>query len=440
MYIRHSERYYSGELTAPILTICIGGNHEASNHMQELPYGGWLAPNIYYMGYAGVVRFNGIRIMGLSGIYKEYNYLRGHFEFPPYTADTKHSVYHIRKIEEFRLTQLSGDVYICLSHDWPRGIYQHGDEEQLTRFKPFLHEDMVTGKLGSPVAQRLLAHLKPKYWFSAHLHCKFAAAFKHPLVNEDDHDKEQRVTNFLALDKCLPQRRFLQILRIPRRNTGKPHELLDDSEGNITQENNTQLEYDLEWLTILHLTNSLNNPKDTHKNIPDDDGDSDNLKRKKFTPTAAELKFISEKFNNDLRIPNNFVRTSEPFDGNAEDIERLPISEMKVYMNPQTTEFCTKLDIDDPTKLAALNSGETVYEYSTESDVMDNRDMNNTDPMGDDAKSKCKISNDHQSDNKRNLEVEDNIDSTPSGSNSNIALKKPKCEFNAADNQAEESA
>ena len=43
-------RYYSGEKKAPILTIVIGGNHEASNYMQELPYGGWLAPDIYYLG------------------------------------------------------------------------------------------------------------------------------------------------------------------------------------------------------------------------------------------------------------------------------------------------------------------------------------------------------------------------------------------------------
>lgn len=35
---------------APVLTIFIGGNHEASNYLQELPYGGWVAPNIYYMG------------------------------------------------------------------------------------------------------------------------------------------------------------------------------------------------------------------------------------------------------------------------------------------------------------------------------------------------------------------------------------------------------
>lgn len=34
-------RYYTGEKTAPLLTIFIAGNHEAGNHIWELPYGGW---------------------------------------------------------------------------------------------------------------------------------------------------------------------------------------------------------------------------------------------------------------------------------------------------------------------------------------------------------------------------------------------------------------
>ena len=50
VFISLFHRYYSGEKTAPILTIFIGGNHEASNYLCELPYGGWVCPNIYYMG------------------------------------------------------------------------------------------------------------------------------------------------------------------------------------------------------------------------------------------------------------------------------------------------------------------------------------------------------------------------------------------------------
>lgn len=49
-------KYYSGEKTAPVLTLFIGGNHEASGYLCELPNGGWVAPNIYYMGFANCIR------------------------------------------------------------------------------------------------------------------------------------------------------------------------------------------------------------------------------------------------------------------------------------------------------------------------------------------------------------------------------------------------
>lgn len=99
-------RYYSGELVAPVLTIFIGGNHEASNYLQELSYGGWVAPNIYYMGLASVVKVGSIRIAGLSGIYKGQDWLKGHFEKPPYSEQTLRSVYHVRNLEVFRLKQV----------------------------------------------------------------------------------------------------------------------------------------------------------------------------------------------------------------------------------------------------------------------------------------------------------------------------------------------
>ena len=63
-------RYYSGEKLAPVPTVFIGGNHEASNYLQELPYGGWVAPNIYFLGNTGVLRFGNLRIAGVSGIFK----------------------------------------------------------------------------------------------------------------------------------------------------------------------------------------------------------------------------------------------------------------------------------------------------------------------------------------------------------------------------------
>ena len=44
------------------------------NYLWELYYGGWVAPNIYYLGHAGVIKFGGIRIGGLSGIFNGGHY------------------------------------------------------------------------------------------------------------------------------------------------------------------------------------------------------------------------------------------------------------------------------------------------------------------------------------------------------------------------------
>lgn len=84
----------------------VGGNHEAANHLWELYYGGWAAPNILYMGAAGVVNFGGLRIAGLTGIYKANHYTCGHFETPPYDHGTVRSAYHVRDLEVYRLLKV----------------------------------------------------------------------------------------------------------------------------------------------------------------------------------------------------------------------------------------------------------------------------------------------------------------------------------------------
>lgn len=197
-------KYYTGEKQASVLTIFIGGNHEASNHLQELSYGGWVAPNIYYLGNAGVINFGGLRVGGISGIYKGHDYIKGHHEVPPYTEDSKRSIYHVRQLEVFRLKQISRSVDIFVSHDWPNGVTDHGDAHGLMRYKPFLREELEKGQLGNPATWDLLQKLRPRYWFSAHMHAKFAATIPHKGENAGE-------TKFLALDKCLPGKRFLQV-------------------------------------------------------------------------------------------------------------------------------------------------------------------------------------------------------------------------------------
>ncbi|GFR89836.1 lariat debranching enzyme [Elysia marginata] len=230
-------RYYNKEKVAPVLTVFIGGNHEASNYMQELPYGGWVAPNIYYMGYAGIIQVGGVRIGGISGIFKGHDFNKGHFERPPYGRDTVRSVYHIRNLEVFRLKQISAHTDIFISHDWPKGIYHNGDVENLLRRKPFFKQEIEESKLGAQPLADLLTHLQPTYWFAAHLHVKFAAHVEHKPSVGGVHGKS---TRFLALDKCLPRRNFLQVLEIPHK----------EKEG-------LKIKLDPEWLTILKKTDHL---------------------------------------------------------------------------------------------------------------------------------------------------------------------------------------
>ncbi|CAI8056500.1 Lariat debranching enzyme [Geodia barretti] len=275
-------KYYSGEKTAPVLTIFIGGNHEASNHLWELSYGGWVAPRIFYLGRAGVVRCGGLRIAGLSGIYKEGDYRKGTFERPSFSEGTKRSVYHVRSCDVFRLKQISGHVDIGLSHDWPLGIYHHGNKAQLLRKKPYFAEEMEAESLGSPAAMELLQHLSPDYWFSAHLHVKFAAVYHH----DDGDESGVRITKFLALDKCLPGRRYLQVLDIDTPSP-PPYKLC----------------YDAEWLAILRSTEHLMSYSRLLWLPPHPSTDS----RLSYTPTSEEVDEVKTLFHGNLVIPDNFT-------------------------------------------------------------------------------------------------------------------------------------
>ena len=78
--LKDFKKYWSGEKKAPVLTIFVGGNHEASNFLGSLFYGGWVAPNIYYMGAAGCVNVGGWRLVGASGIWHKRHYQLNHYE------------------------------------------------------------------------------------------------------------------------------------------------------------------------------------------------------------------------------------------------------------------------------------------------------------------------------------------------------------------------
>ena len=457
--------YYSGQRTAPYLTIFVGGNHEASNYLFELSYGGWVAPNIYYMGAANVVRIGPLRVAAMSGIWKGYNYRKPHNERLPYNESDMKSIYHVRELDVRKLLQIRTQVDIGVSHDWPKGVEWKGNWKQLFRFKKHFEEDARSGQLGSVAAQLVLDWLRPRWWFSAHLHCKYAAVVDHAkkeatqqsltsstmesaipakhedaidlegdeesvlvdasknadeidldldgdsgstpvqsngnvsmsanadeidLELEDDADglapvtpgqgldgvevplsKESGIqaptlstddaraalpdsfrrpaapepavhppgianpsTHFLALDKCLPGRHFLQLMDVP-------------SEVDVESMRPLKLEYDREWLAITRAF-ALNEPValgDPYATVP----------RAKSQAEYKDLidkqtSWIDDHSGAELVVPLNFEPVAPAYDGGNWNLPQY--SQVMEFPNPQTAQFCKMLQIPNPFEIS----------------------------------------------------------------------------------------
>jgi lariat debranching enzyme len=398
-------KYYSGEAKAPYLTIFIGGNHEASGHMRELYYGGWAAPNIYYLGAANVVRLGPLRIAGMSGIFKKFDYRKPHFEQLPFSSDELRSVYHVRELDVRKLLHIRSQVDVGLSHDWPQGIEWLGDHESLFRVKEYFRVEAEDGTLGSPPAKEVLDWLRPQYWFSGHMHVKYACiktfedfkdASKEEITtapgsaseaistkNEDeidldldddaefdeqptaDTDVEPSVsedlrsllpasfakpppkaitepvniprpavisnttTHFLALDKILPNRDFLQLLEITPSTTPTSPSVL---------ERPLQLSHDPEWLAITRAFAST----DPTNNFPAPTSPPSSLAAIDEARTWVDEHIIAA--NKLIISPDSFTHTAPLYDAAVGHVvPGMP----REYNNPQTVAFCEMLEIEN---------------------------------------------------------------------------------------------
>lgn len=374
-------KYYSGLKKAPILTICVGGNHEASSYLQELYYGGWIAPNIYYLGASGVVRYRGIRIAGISGIYKHNDYEMGRHEKPPYDHSTLRSVYHVRNVEVARLKvleriqkQLSNTkdnqpiVDIMISHDWPRGIERYGNTAELIRKKKFFQKEIADNSLGSPSNEELLKTLKPRWWFAAHLHVKFLATYRHQnlapnqvpsgqstegitpntsfialessdkacasVEEHDQPDLTDQMTQFLSLDKCLPRRHHIQVV-----NTAVENNIAVADEFQVSS---NSLKYDLEWLAILQKTHHWT--KCSRARFPEPNIDEIVVTNDDIESVRAALsQGVSGKNEDPTVIPSNFSITLQPHGSVGSDF---PLNQGKMIGNPQTDKLLNMLGMD----------------------------------------------------------------------------------------------
>lgn len=401
-------KYYLGKKVAPVLTIFIGGNHESLLYMHELQFGGWVAPNIYYLGEFGSVWFRGLKITGLSGIYNRDSFDKALTPSAPkytlpYNRETLATIYHVKPKNYLKLL-LSGKSDIILTHDWPHGVWEGGDVGQLLRHKPFFRRDIFSGKLGSPVAEEALHYLQPRYWFSLHLHTRFTASIKHIInpikrakvhpnkvtqtpqntdeiafdmdddfqnysgqnVDEEvsalastsnDSTDENRVlssaeqlrpkrkcsleggnkeTFFLALDKCLPKKRFLEHMSI-------------DVEASHPSHASKLLFYDRRALAIQKIVLEFTTSTQYNNLRPHNFTNRDALYNL-LEELSEEVDREEEKIDIDLEIPCNFSHIAPTIDEEEQILQYWP--------NPQTRELCKKIGIEEPEVIRSDESSE----------------------------------------------------------------------------------
>ncbi|EPY53446.1 RNA lariat debranching enzyme Dbr1 [Schizosaccharomyces cryophilus OY26] len=371
-------KYYSQEKVAPILTIFVGGNHEASNYLEELPYGGWIAPNIYYMGRSSVICIGNLRIAGISGIYSEFDYRKGRYERLPYEYKMLKSVYHTREFDVLSLKSLRLPIDIFLSHDWPRGIEQHGDTAKLLKNKPFFRKEVEKNDLGSPALEEIINSVKPRYWFAAHLHTRFAATVHHNKINPSDYrnvfeqggsqssDEQQEnskkartevdtvpnpkpslengdhnddasqtpstlTTHFLALDKCLPRRSYFEVIEV---EPSKPF-----------QDGDLYMKYDPEWLSIIRAMQPFQSNSVEQTPLPS----LDELQKL----IDKERQWVEENIvqKHKLGILRNFTPTA-PFHSREITDKMIPVTSV----NPQTTSFLQLIGLQPEGNEPSLSS------------------------------------------------------------------------------------
>lgn len=143
----------------PIPTLFIGGNHEPWNVLEALPEGGFLQPNLEYLGRSGIRTFDSLRIAGLSGVHspRAFDKPRHPWPFPP---DQARDASYYRRGDLDRLAKLA-PLDILLLHEWPSQMEAARKPDWPRQWE----------QVGAEPLGKLVATLKPRFVFCGHMHC-----------------------------------------------------------------------------------------------------------------------------------------------------------------------------------------------------------------------------------------------------------------------------
>jgi len=152
--------FHRGKADFPWPVYFIGGNHEPYGFLDELPDGGPVAANCFYLGRAGAVELSGLKVAGLSGIYRDDCFTAPR---PPISEIARQSNKAYIYFTEAEVAQVLdyGAADILLLHDWPAGLLTDAAETPHS-----LRHDPT----GNEYARLVVEALQPQLVFCGHLH------------------------------------------------------------------------------------------------------------------------------------------------------------------------------------------------------------------------------------------------------------------------------
>jgi lariat debranching enzyme len=159
--------YHRGKAAFPWPVYFIGGNHEPHRLLEPLASGGEVAPSCSYLGRVGLTEAGGLRVLGLSGIYRE-----SALPIPrPGRFDPAFSAYPYFNERDVDAALEARSVDVLMLHEWPSGLVGDVDEARLRGLRRF----PSAAEVGNDLARLLCDHLAPRLVLCGHMHIPFRA-------------------------------------------------------------------------------------------------------------------------------------------------------------------------------------------------------------------------------------------------------------------------
>lgn len=153
--------YYYGNKKAPYMTFFVAGNNDEWTILRLFPSGGFIdekedKKNMYFLGRSGYKDFMGIRIAGLSGIYKKEEYEK---PLPVEPSFLPWQCYRKNELENLIMWK----PHIIVLHEWVMPDFIEHLKHRPGRIREF------PKKKRTPLRDVIL-EAQPKYVFMGHKH------------------------------------------------------------------------------------------------------------------------------------------------------------------------------------------------------------------------------------------------------------------------------